>query len=96
MFLDAVPQYAIITDIDKLLPENGKLENVYTYKSVKELCEKVRDSLGITLGCIFPVSNYYEELTPNDAKNAMSLMAIWNATVNGQSYMKNKRLSEEI
>ena len=92
MFLGAVPQYAIITEIDKHLPENGKLENAYTYHSVKYLCEKVRDSLGITLSFIFPVSNYYEELKPNDAKNAMSLMAIWNAVVNGQRYMMNKKL----
>lgn len=77
------------------MPPIGKLENVYCFKPVKTFCSDVRDCLGITLTCIFPVSNYYEELVPIEAKNAMSLMALWNAVFSGQRYIMHKREIEE-
>lgn len=92
---DAIPQFAIVTAIDGMLPSTGKLENVYAFKRVKEFCSEVRDSIGITLSFIFPVSNYYEELEPSDVKNAMSLMAVWNCVFDGQRYIMHKRQLEE-
>lgn len=77
------------------MPPTGKLENVYCFKPVKTFCSDVRDCLGITLTSIFPVSNYYEELEPIEAKNAMSLMALWNAVDSGQRYIMHKREIEE-
>lgn len=91
IFLDAIPQFAIVTAIDEILPPDGKLEDVYTCQRVKDFCSEVRDLLGITLSFIFPVSNYYEELEPSDVKNAMSLMVVWIVVANGHRYIMNKR-----
>ncbi|XP_078330483.1 interferon-induced protein 44-like [Crassostrea virginica] len=88
---DAIPQFAIVTAIDEILPPDGKLEDVYTCQRVKDFCSEVRDLLGITLSFIFPVSNYYEELEPSDVKNAMSLMVVWIVVANGHRYIMNKR-----
>lgn len=53
------------------------MKNAYQYPTVRRYCETVSAAFGVDLLHIIPVSNYYEEVVPNDAKDAMSLFNMW-------------------
>lgn len=74
---DVVRQFVVVTSIDELGVPNDDMKNVYKYKCVRKYCEKVSEAFGINILHVIPVSNYFEEVTPNVAKNAMSLFTLW-------------------
>lgn len=39
---------------------------------------------------VHPVSNYSDEMIPDDAKNALSLMALWDIVETGKRHINQK------
>ncbi|XP_060754520.1 interferon-induced protein 44-like [Neoarius graeffei] len=71
-----IPHVVLMTKIDALCPLAKKdLTEVYKSKKIKDTMEKCSHRLGPPVKCIFPVSNYYEECEPNNAKDVLILMA---------------------
>lgn len=66
------------------------MENVFRYKSVKEICDEVAEFLQIEISSVHPVSNYHEEITPSVAKNVLALMALWDIIDCGQKYIQQR------
>lgn len=86
--IDDIPQFVIVTFIDRIgVPEND-MENALKYFHIKKRCLEVSEALNIPMMSIFPVSNYVEEAVPNAAKNALSLMAMWHIIKDGEEYIK--------
>lgn len=77
------------------MPED-EIKGVYKFQRVKEFSLEVGVFLDIPLTMIFPVSNYHEELEPNNAKNALSLMALWNAVASGDRYLEKGNLKTKF
>lgn len=92
---DGVRQFVIVTAIDKIGVPNSDMENAYKYNIVKKICQRVSEALDVDLFHVIPVSNYFDEGAPNDAKNAMSLYSLWRVFNSGREYierkLKNKR-----
>ena len=66
------------------------MENVFKYKCVKTICEEVSEFLEMEIQSVHPVSNYSDELIPDDAKNALSLMALWDIVETGERHINQK------
>lgn len=71
------------------------MKNAYQYPCVRGYCEKVSEAFGIDLLHVIPVSNYYEEVAPNDAKNAMSLFNLWRVFNSGKQYIERRWIRQE-
>lgn len=87
---DGVRQFVIVTAIDKIGVPNSDMENAYKYNIVKKICQKVSEALDVDLFHVIPVSNYFEEVAPNDAKSAMSLYCLWRVFNSGREYIERK------
>ncbi|XP_022309286.2 interferon-induced protein 44-like [Crassostrea virginica] len=85
-----VKQVAIVTCIDEIGVPNMDMENIFKYKCVKTICEDVARFLQMDLQSVHPVANYYEEIKPSAAKNALSLMALWDIFECGERYIQKK------
>lgn len=88
--LDGVRQFVIVTAIDKLGVPNSDMANAYKYNIVKKICKRVADALDVDLFHVIPVSNYFDEVAPNDAKSAMSLYCFWRVFNSGREYIERK------
>lgn len=66
------------------------MENVFKYKCVKDICQKVAEFLEIDIHSVHPVANYFEENEPTVAKNTMSLMALWDVIQCGKRHIERK------
>ena len=89
-FSGDVRQFAIVTNIDKIGVHTLDMENIFKYKSVKEICAEVAEFLEIEITSVHPVSNYNEEITPSVAKNVLSLMTLWDIVDCGNKYIQQK------
>lgn len=87
---DGVRQFVIVTAIDKLGVPNSDMANAYKYNIVKKICKRVADALDVDLFHVIPVSNYFDEVAPNDAKSAMSLYCFWRVFNSGREYIERK------
>lgn len=97
MLEDEVPQFAIVTHIDKVGIPNEDMECAYQYEGLKDICQRVSKTLDILKSHVIPVSNYTEdEGEASDAKNAMSLMALFRVVSSGQDYIKQKLSNREL
>lgn len=92
--LDGVVQFVVVTAIDELGVPNSDMQNAYKYPCVRKFCEKASEALDVDLLHVIPVSNYFEEVVQNDAKNAMSLFNLWRVFNLGQEYIKRQTESE--
>lgn len=92
---DGVKQFVVVTFIDQLGVPNDNMKNAYQYPCVRGYCEKVSEAFGIDLLHVIPVSNYYEEVAPNDAKNAMSLFNLWRVFNSGKQYIERRWIRQE-
>lgn len=88
--VDHVQQFAFVTAIDEIGVDHSDMENVFFYKSVKNICKEVSRFLGIDIKFVHPVANYVEEPTPNAAKSTLSLMAFWHVIQCGKRYIELK------
>lgn len=87
---DGIRQFVVITAIDQLGVPNDDMKNAYSYQCVREYCEKVSKEFGLDLLHVIPVSNYFEEVASNDAKNAMSLFNLWRVFKSGKEYIERR------
>lgn len=87
-FLDGVRQFVIVTAIDELGVPNWDIQNAYKYGCVRRFCEKVSIVLEISSSKVIPVSNYFNDATQNEAKNAMSLFNLWRVFDSGIRYIQ--------
>lgn len=88
MFLDGVRQFVIVTAIDEIGVPNNDMKNAYRYRIVQKICKKVSVAFEVDLLHVIPVSNYFEEAAPNDAKNAMFLFNFWRIFSSGKEYIE--------
>lgn len=86
MCLDGVRQFVIVTAIDEIGVPNNDMKNAYKYRIVQKICKKVSVAFEVDLLHVIPVSNYFEEAAPNDAKNAMFLFNFWRVFSSGKEY----------
>lgn len=66
------------------------MKYAYQYPCVREYCEEVSLVLGLDLAHVMAVSNYFEEVATNDAKNAMSLFNLWRVFKSGKEYIERR------
>lgn len=66
------------------------MESVFKYGCVKEVCRDVAVFLEMDIHSVHPVANYGDEREPSDAKNALSLMALWNMFESGERFIERK------
>lgn len=53
------------------------------------------EALDVDLLHVLPVSNYFEEVAPNDAKNAISLYNLWRVFNLGKEYIERHTVQNE-
>lgn len=92
---DGVRQFVVVTSIDKIGVPNSDMINAYKYPCVRKLCEEVSVVFGVDLLHVIPVSNYFDEVVPNDAKNAMSLFNLWRVFNSTKEYIERRWLKGE-
>lgn len=92
--LDGVRQFVVVTAIDELGVPNSDIKDAYKYPCVRKFCKKASEALDVDLLHVLPVSNYFEAVVPNDAKNAMSLFNLWRVFNLGKEYIKRQTESE--
>lgn len=80
----------IVTFIDEIGVPNNDMKNAYRYKIVQKICKKLSVAFDVDLFYVIPVSNYFEEVTPNVEKNAMSLFNLWRIFKSGKEYIERK------
>lgn len=66
------------------------MKKAYSYHCVRTHCKEVSHEFNIDLLHVIPVSNYFEEVVPNDAKNAMSLFNFWRIFKSGKEYIERQ------
>lgn len=93
--LDGVRQFVVVTSIDEIGVPNSDMKNAYKYPHVHKYCEQVSMAFGVDLYHVIPVSNYFEEVAPNDAKNAMSLFSLWRVFESTKEYIERRWHKEE-
>lgn len=81
-------QFAIVTASDEIGVNNYDIENAYKYPCIRPICDNVAKALMLDPNRVIPVSNYFEEMAPTNAKNAMSLFALWKVCSAGRDYIK--------
>lgn len=86
--LDGVRQFVVVTAIDEIGVPNEDMKNAYRYGCVRKLCERVAAVFDVDLYHVIPVSNYFVEVAPNDAKNAMSLLNLWRVFHSGRDFIE--------
>lgn len=84
---DGIRQFVVVTAIDKIGVPNEDMKNAYKYGCVRKLCERVSEAYDVDLYHVIPVSNYFGEVTSNNAKNAMSLFNFWRVFNSGKQYI---------
>lgn len=84
---DGIRQFVVVTAIDKIGVPNADMKNAYKYGCVRKLCERVSHVFDVDLFHVIPVSNYFEEVTSNNAKNAMSLFNFWRVFNSGKCFI---------
>lgn len=89
-FLDGVRQFVIVTAIDEIGVPNNDMKNAYKYRIVQKICKKVSVAFDVDLFHVIPVSNYFQEVKSNPAKNAMSLFNLWRVFNSGKEYIERK------
>lgn len=90
-FSDDVRQFVIVTSIDELGVPNDDMRSAYKYGCIRKICEKISEILDIDLPHVIPVSNYFAEVAPTTAKNAMSLMNMWRVCNSSKEFILRKR-----
>lgn len=88
--VDGVRQFVVVTSIDQLGVPNDDMKHAYKYPCVRARCKLVSKAFGVDLLHVIPVSNYFEEVTPNDAKNAMSLFNLWRVFNSTKEYIERR------
>uniref|UniRef100_A0A8W8P034 Septin-type G domain-containing protein n=1 Tax=Magallana gigas TaxID=29159 RepID=A0A8W8P034_MAGGI len=92
---DGVRQFVVVTSIDEIGVPNSDMINAYKYPCVRKFCEEVSVVFGVDLLHVIPVSNYFDEVAPNDAKNAMSLFNLWRVFNSTKEYIERRWLKGE-
>lgn len=90
-FSDDVRQFVIVTSIDEIGVPNNDMKSAYRYGCIRKLCEKISEIFDIDLQHVIPVSNYFSEVAPTTAKNAMSLMTLWRVCISSKEFIQRKR-----
>lgn len=71
------------------------MKNAYKYPRVHKYCEQVSEDFGVDLLHVIPVSNYFNEVAPNHAKNAISLYNLWRVFNSTKQYIERRWLKGE-
>ncbi|XP_059931020.1 interferon-induced protein 44-like [Gadus macrocephalus] len=73
-----IPQIAIMTKIDEKSCDLVKkdLKNVYSSTNIKNAMEKLSNTVGFPLNCIFPLKNYHAEIELTDEVDMLILSAL--------------------
>ncbi|XP_047658809.1 interferon-induced protein 44-like [Tachysurus fulvidraco] len=72
-----IPEVIIMSHVDRacvLVKEN--LSGIYTSRKIKEKMEECSHKLGVPMNCIFPVQNYYEQVSNDLNMDLLILMAM--------------------
>ncbi|XP_052693725.1 uncharacterized protein LOC128171988 [Crassostrea angulata] len=92
---DGVRQFVVVTSIDEIGVPNSDMINAYKYPCVRKFCDEVSVVFGVDLLNVIPVSNYFDEVAPNNAKNAMSLFNLWRVFNSTREYIERRWLKEK-
>ncbi|KAG7235298.1 hypothetical protein INR49_002788 [Caranx melampygus] len=85
-----IPQFAIITKIDKACREVQKdLKNIYKNNTIKEKMKILSVETGIPMNCIFPVKNYHQEIDVDDNIDTLILSALRQIIISGEDHIKH-------
>ncbi|XP_060716913.1 interferon-induced protein 44 [Tachysurus vachellii] len=97
-----IPQVIIMSHVDRacvLVKEN--LSGIYTSRKIKEKMEECSHKLGVPMNCIFPVQNYYEQVSNDLNMDLLILMAMTdiirfaNDYVEDQVYNSNQYVEDQ-
>ncbi|KAM3602974.1 uncharacterized protein V6R79_014268 [Siganus canaliculatus] len=92
-----IPQLVILTKIDKLNPEIGQdLKNVYRSHQLKEMMEMFNHHSNIPMSSIFPVKNYYGEISVNSDVDSLILSALTTIINYGDDYLNLRGSREDL
>ncbi|KAM9455075.1 interferon-induced protein 44-like [Clarias gariepinus] len=92
-----IPQVVVMPRVDISCPlVSRNPRKIYTSKKVKEKMKECSHKLGVPMNCIYPVQNYYEQITNDMDMDILILMAMTdivrfaNDYIEDQVYNKSK------
>nr|XP_055061932.1 interferon-induced protein 44-like [Misgurnus anguillicaudatus] len=86
-----IPQVIILTKVDEACPlTKNNLEKVYTSKKIKEKMELCSSAIGVPVSYIYPIQNYFEELTTNHKLDILILNALQIIVSFANDFVKDK------
>ncbi|KAM3602973.1 uncharacterized protein V6R79_014268 [Siganus canaliculatus] len=92
-----IPQVVILTKIDELDPEIRRdLKNVYRSHQLKEMMEMFNHHSNIPMSSIFPVKNYYGEISVNSDVDSLILSALTTIINYGDDYLNLRGSREDL
>lgn len=66
------------------------MENASKLQCTTSICQKVGTIFDLDEYHVIPISSYFSEECPNNAKNVMALKALWRVCQSGRSYIKEQ------
>ncbi|XP_076839261.1 interferon-induced protein 44-like [Brachyhypopomus gauderio] len=90
-----IPQVIVMSMVDKACTiVQGDLTKVYHSKKIKEKMQECSNRLGVPMNYIFPVQNYYEQITNNINMDILLLMAITDIITFANDYVEDQAYTE--
>ncbi|XP_066518428.1 interferon-induced protein 44-like [Hoplias malabaricus] len=90
-----IPQVVIMSKVDNICPlVSEDLKSIYTSRKIKEKMQECSYRLGVPMNCIFPVKNYYEEITNVLEVDILILMATTNIVQFAKDYVEDQTYIE--
>ncbi|KAI4902000.1 hypothetical protein NFI96_003046 [Prochilodus magdalenae] len=91
-----IPHLVVMTKVDAECPlVNEDLQQIYRSRKIKEKMQDCSNKLGSPMKCIFPVSNYYEEIETNDTKDVLILTALLQIVKSAIDYVHENNATYE-
>ncbi|KAL6481239.1 hypothetical protein MHYP_G00093190 [Metynnis hypsauchen] len=86
-----IPHVIVLTKVDQTCEMvNQDLTKVYDSRKIKDKVQTCSNILGISLNSIYPVKNYYEEITQDDDTDTLILMALRDIVNFANDYMEDQ------
>ncbi|KAM9454561.1 interferon-induced protein 44-like isoform 1-T6 [Clarias gariepinus] len=86
-----IPQVVIMSHVDRACPLVKETTNkIYTSRKIKEKMEECSNRLGVPMNCIFPLENYYEQVTNVLHMDILILLAVTNIVRFANDYVEDQ------